>query len=131
MNWYMIFLVLLGKMIFLFLENLIYSLDGKRKMIFLEKNTWKYHISFKCSERMVVLKNCFGIWFFLYHLEKWYSQKHDNFLWTENERWCLSRNTWKYDIFHMYLKMLQTWYYALLLKISKMIFPRKNTLKGD
>ena len=48
----MIFLVLSGKIIFLFLENISYSLDGKWNMIFLEKNTWKHDISFKCSEKM-------------------------------------------------------------------------------
>ena len=33
-----------------------YSLDGKLKMIFLKKNTWKYDIFFKCPEKMVFPK---------------------------------------------------------------------------
>ena len=33
-----------------------YSLGGKWKMIFLKKNTWKYDIFFKCSEKMVFPK---------------------------------------------------------------------------
>ena len=32
------------------------SLDGKGKMIFLKKNTWKYDVFFKCSEKMVLSK---------------------------------------------------------------------------
>ena len=34
-----------------------YSLDTKGKMIFFKKNTWKYDIFFKCSEKMVFPKN--------------------------------------------------------------------------
>ena len=36
-HWNMIFLVLSGKIIFLFPENIILFLDTKRKMIFLKK----------------------------------------------------------------------------------------------
>ena len=34
-----------------------YSLDTKGKMIFFKKNTWKYDIFFKCSEKMVFPKD--------------------------------------------------------------------------
>ena len=34
------------------------------------------------------------------------------FLQTENEKWSFSRNTWKYDIFCIYVQMLQIWYYS-------------------
>ena len=33
-----------------------YSLDGKRKTIFVKKNTWKYAIFFKCRKKIVFLK---------------------------------------------------------------------------
>ena len=49
----MIFLVLLGKMIFLFPENMIFLLGWKMKDDLSQKNTRKY-IFFKCSEKMAV-----------------------------------------------------------------------------
>ena len=53
----MIFLVLSGKMIFLFPENMILFFRHKRKGDIFQKNTWKYDIFFKCSEKMVFPKN--------------------------------------------------------------------------
>ena len=53
----MIFLVLSGKMIFLFPENMILFFRHKRKDDISQKNTWKYDIFFKCSEKMVFPKN--------------------------------------------------------------------------
>ena len=41
---------------FFFPKMWSYSLDGKWKIIFPQKNTWKYHIFFKCPEKMVFLK---------------------------------------------------------------------------
>ena len=41
---------------FFFPKMWSYSLDGKWKIIFPPKNTWKYHIFFKCPEKMVFLK---------------------------------------------------------------------------
>ena len=52
----MIFLVLLGKMIFIFPENLILHLRRKMKDDLSQKNTQKYDIFFKLSEKMVFLK---------------------------------------------------------------------------
>ena len=76
LRWNMIFLVLPGKMIFLFPENMILPLGEKMKDGLSQKNTWKYDIFFRCSEKMV-----FKIWFFLYYLERWYLffRKHDIF----------------------------------------------------
>ena len=48
----MIFLVSLGKMIFLFPENMILFFRQKMKDYLSQKNTWKY-VFFKCSEKMV------------------------------------------------------------------------------
>ena len=55
--WNMIFLVLSGKKIFLFPENMILFFRHKRKDDLSQKNTWKYDIFFKCSEKMVFPKN--------------------------------------------------------------------------
>ena len=58
LHWNMIFLVVLfGKVIFLFPENMI--LFFRRKMkddLSQKKNTWKYDIFFKCSEKFVFPK---------------------------------------------------------------------------
>ena len=48
----MIFLVLSGKMIFLFPKNIILFFRRKMKDDLSQKNTWKYDIFFKCSEKM-------------------------------------------------------------------------------
>ena len=53
----MIFLVLFGKIMFLFLENMILTLDRKWKMIFFQKkNTRKYDIFLRSSEKKVFSK---------------------------------------------------------------------------
>ena len=91
---------------FFFPKMRFYPLYGKWKMIFLIKNTWKYCIFFGCSEKMVFSKRLRWNKIFLILSEKiiffspktWYF-----FLWTENERWFFSRNTWKYDIFCIYV----------------------------
>ena len=49
----MIFLVLLGKMKFLFPENMILLLRRKMKDDLSQKNTRKYDILFKLSEKTV------------------------------------------------------------------------------
>ena len=42
-----------------------YSLDAKGKMIFLKKNTWKYDVFFRCSEKIIFPKILTGRWYFL------------------------------------------------------------------
>ena len=54
--WNMIFLVLSGKMIFLFPENMILFFRRKMKDDIFQKNIWKYDVFFKCSEKMVFPK---------------------------------------------------------------------------
>ena len=49
----MIFLVLSGKMIYLYPENMILFFRQKRKDDISQKNTWKYDFFFKCSGKMV------------------------------------------------------------------------------
>ena len=78
--WNMISLVLSGKMIFLFSENMILPLDGKWKMIFVKKNTRKYDIFFKCSEKMVFSKEIITLGYDLYSIiwkDGIFSRKHD------------------------------------------------------
>ena len=52
----MIFLVLSGKMIFLFPENIILFFRRKMKDDLSQKNTRKYDIFFKCSGKMIFPK---------------------------------------------------------------------------
>ena len=55
-RWTMIFLVLSGKMIFLFPKNMILPLRQKMKDDLSQKNTRKCDIFFRCSEKMVFSK---------------------------------------------------------------------------
>ena len=55
-HWNIIFLVSSGKLIFLFPENMILFFRRKMKDDLSQKNTLKYHIFFKCSEKMVFPK---------------------------------------------------------------------------
>ena len=56
-HWNMIFPVLSLKMILLFPKNMTLFLRHKRKDDLSQKNTWKYDIFFKCSEKMVFPRN--------------------------------------------------------------------------
>ena len=108
--WNMIFLLLSRKMIFLFPEKMILSLRRKMKDDLSQKNTRKYYIFFKLSEKMAFPKraapahdlSCIiwkdGIFF----------RKHDIFPWAESKRRSFSGNTWKYDIFCVHVRVLQT-----------------------
>ena len=98
-RWNTIFLVLSGKIIFLFPENMILPPDRKWKMIFLKKSTRKYDIFFKCSEKMVFSKRI--------------APGHD-----------LSCTIWKGGTFFR-----KTWYFFPGRKNRKkeMVFPKKYT----
>ena len=80
--WNMMLLVLSGKMIFLFPENMILFFRHKRKDDLSQKTTWKYYIFINCSEKMVSPKNsCLNTMFFVIP-EKMvflFSIKHDIF----------------------------------------------------
>ena len=52
----MVFLVLSGKTILLFPENMILPLGRKMKDDLSQKSTWEYDIFFECSEKMVFSK---------------------------------------------------------------------------
>ena len=97
--WNMIFLVLSGKMIFLFPENMILHL--RRKM--------EDDLSYKIHGNMIFFSNllkkilrgrsCAGTWSFLYYLERWYFIPENIifFPWAESERRSFLGNTWKHD----------------------------------
>ena len=101
LRWNMIFLVFPGKMIFLFPENMILPLGGKIKDGLSQKNTWKYDIFFRCSKKMVFSKYDFSC--IIWKDDICFSENMIFFPWTENEWWSFSRNTWKYDIFCIYV----------------------------
>ena len=128
LRWNMIFLVLLGKMIFLFPENMILYLRRKMKDDLSQKNTRKYDIFFKLAQKMV-----FRTLFFMYYLERWYffPEKMIYFPRAESERQSVSGNIWKYDIFFVHVRVLQTCCHAPLLKKLKIVLSHKNTPKGD
>ena len=85
-----------------------YSLGRKRKMIFPKKNTWKWDIFFKYSEKTVFPKKLHWNMIFLVSSTKmaFLFRKYCMivFPWTENERWSFSKHTWKYDVFCMFGK---------------------------
>ena len=132
--WNMIFLVLSGKMIFLFLENIILAFRRKMKDYLSQKNTWKYHIFFKCSEKMVFPKKSHWNMIFLVVLSgkmKFFSSKIWSYSLDENGRWSYSKKIHGNMIFSVYMYKCYKRDITLPLKKSKMIFSRKNTLKDD
>ena len=113
--WNMIFLVILGKMIFLFPENIILYLRRKMKDDLSQKKyteIWYFLQTF--SKDGLFKRGCTGTRSFLYYLESWYFFLENMifFPWAGSERWPFSRNAWKYDIFCVHVRVLQTWCYA-------------------
>ena len=103
-------------------------------MIFLKKNSWKYDIFFKCSEKVVFPKKLHWNMMFLISWGKMAFIFPENmiFLRTENERLYFSKNTWKYDVFCMLVKMIFLCPTNMKLPFcqkAKMIFSRKIHLK--
>ena len=127
----MILLVLLGKVMFLFPENMILHLRRKMKDDLSQKNTWKYDIFFKLSGKMVFSKragpghdlSCI-IW-----KDGIFSRKHDILSLGRKSEMTFLKNTWKYDIFCVQLLVLKTWCHAPLPKKSKMVLSPKIHLK--
>ena len=75
-------------------------------MIFLKKNSWKYDMFFKCSEKMVFPKKLHWNMIFLISWGKMVFLFSENIFFsrTENERCCFSKNAWKYDVLCMLVK---------------------------
>ena len=108
----MIFLVLSGKIIYFLPKIWSYSLGGKWKIIFLEKNTWKYDIFFRCSEKMVFLKklHCNMIFLVLSGKMAFFPWKHDIFPVDEK---------WKMVFLNKYMEI---WYFLYIrIDITNMI----------
>ena len=118
---------------FFFLKIWSYPLDGKWNMIFLKKYTELWYFFQTFWEDGLFKRGCAATWSFLHYLKRWYFLPENRifFLWAESERWPFSRNTWKYDIFCVHVRVLQTWRHAPLSKKSKTVLSHKNTLKDD
>ena len=130
-RWNMIFLVLLGKMIFLSPENMILPLRRKMKDDLSQKNTRKYDIFFKSSEKMVFWKRAAPEHDFpcIICKDGIFSRKHDIFFMGGKWERPFSRNTWNYGIFCVHVQVLQTCRHAPLPKKSNMVVPAKIHLK--
>ena len=136
----MIFLVLSGKIMFLFPKNMILHLRRKMKDHLCQNNTRKYDIFFKLQtsdyllQRWSFQKGCAGKWSFLYYLKRWcfFSRKHDIFFLGQEVRDDCSQEIHGNMIFSVY-----TYGYCrrgvtpLCQEKSKMVSSRKNTPKGD
>ena len=97
-----------------------------------KKNTWKCDIFFKCSEKLVFPKQLHWNMIFLISWAKMaflFPRKYDIFLRTKNERSYFSKNTRKYDVFCMLVKLV--FLFPTNMKKAKMIFFLKNTPKDD
>ena len=71
-----------------------------------------------------------GTWYFLYYLKRWYFFPENMifFPWAESERRLFSGNAWKYDIFCVHVRVLQTWCHAPLSN-QRWSYPTKIHLK--
>ena len=118
---------------FLFPKIWSCSLDEKRKMIFLKKNTWKYDIFFKCPEKMVFPKKSHWNMIFLVLSEKmvFFFQKIWYFFFGRKMKDDFSQEIHGNMIFSVYMYKYYKYDITLLQKNSKMIFSRKNTVKDD
>ena len=129
--WNMIVLVLSGKIIFLFPENMIWHLRQKMKDDLSQKNTRKYDIFFKVSEKMVFSKRAapgHDLSCIIWKDGIFFPENMIFFPWAESERRSFSGNTWTYDIFCVHVWVLQTWCHApLSKKIKDGLIPQKYT----
>ena len=114
-RWNMIFLVLFGKMILLFPENMILHLRQKMKDDPSQKKCTEIWYFLQTFWKDGLFKNLRAWkWCFLYYLERWdfFPKNMTFFSWPQSERWPFSRNTWKYDIFCVHVLVLLTWHHA-------------------
>ena len=137
-HWNMIFLVVLsGKMIFLFPENMILFFRRKMKDDLSQKSTWKYDIFIKCPEKMTFPKKT-----------KKKSRRDMIFLVLSGKMIIFFRKIWSFYfrrkmkdefsqgingsmIFSVYMYECYKYDITFLQKEKlKMMFTRKNSLKG-
>ena len=101
-RWKIIFLVLSGKVIFLFPKNMILFFRRKTKDDFFQKNTWKYNIFCKCSEKMVFPKKLhWNMIFFVFSgkMILLFPENMTLFFRRKTKDDLSRKNTWKYNIF--------------------------------
>ena len=131
----MIFLVLSGKMIFLFPENMILHIGRKIKDDLSEKIHGNMIFSLNLLKIWSFQRCCAGTWSFLYYLERWYfSPENMTFLpWAESERRPFPGNTWKHDASPSEKKKQETWYlgskFDLFLNLSGWRYSTMNNLQ--
>ena len=95
-RWNIIFLVLSGKIIFIFPKNMILHLRRKMKNDLSQKKyteIWYFLQTF--WKDGLFKRGHAGTWSFLYYLERWYffSENIIFFPWAGSERWPFWRNT--------------------------------------
>ena len=97
--WNMIFLVLSGKMIFLFPENMILHLRRKMEDDLFYKIHGNMIFFSNLLKKILRGRSCAGTWSFLYYLERWYFIPENIifFPWAESERRSFLGNTWNHD----------------------------------
>ena len=89
-----------------------------------QKITQKYDIFFKLSKKMVFSKRAapgHDISCIIWKDGIFSPENMIFFPWAGSERWPFSKNTWKYDIFCVHMRVLQTWCHGLLPKKKKKI----------
>ena len=107
-----------------------YSLVGKWKMIFLKKYMEIWYFFQMSWKDGLFERDCAGTWSFWYYLERWYFFPENMifFPWEEREGRSFSRHTWKYEIFCVHVRFLQTWHCGpLSKKIKDDLIPQKYT----
>ena len=139
MRWKMIFLVLSGRMIFLFPENIMLPLRRKMKDDLSQKNNNKK--TKKKHGNMIFSSNVLKRWsfqkgprwdmiFLVLSGKMVFFPENIFFPWAESERWSFSRNTWKYDIFCVHVRVLLTWHQdPLPKKNQRWSYPEQTHLK--
>ena len=129
----MIFLVLSGKIIFLFPENIILFFRQKMKDDLSQQIHGIWYFLQMPRKHGLSKKSRAGMWSFLYIWKDggFFSENMIFFLWTENERWSFSRNPWRYDIFCIYICIYKCYKYdiTLLQKNQRWSSPEKIHLK--
>ena len=109
-----------------------YSLDGKWKMIFLKKSTWKYDIFIKCPEKITFPKKKEKKFFlvlsgkmviFFRKIWSFYFRRKMKDEFSQGINGSMIFSVYMYECYKYDITFLQK-------KKSKMMFTRKNSLKG-
>ena len=106
---------------FFFSKIWSYTLSGKRKMIFLKKIHGNKIFSTNFLKRWSFQKGpCRDMIFLVLSGKTIFFPENSIFIaWAECDRRHFSRNTWKYNIFCVQARLLQTWHRAPLSKKIK------------